>query len=230
MSTNNPNNPFSREGAESLAHTVRQAQRAMEEHPLSAVHINQGSADAMADAYDAEYQASPTMTTPPNAPEADALATIEDAAICLENWGEIHEARDLRAAVAALLTREAALVARNAELERLCDSTYVEQGADAYHHACEVMEAWQKARRAAGKDPGCEGSLCDGLSWLQTRITKTEDERDALAAEVGALRLDAERWQTIRDSRSSITLSLHCTAPSERERFIDALRAEAGQG
>ena len=55
-------------------------------------------------------------------------------------------------------------------------------------------------------------------------------ERDALAAEVGALRLDAERWQTIRDSRSSITLSLHCTAPSERERFIDALRAEAGQG
>jgi len=69
MSTNSPNNPFSREGAESLAHTVRQAQRAMEEHPLSAVHINQGSADAMADAYDAEYQASRTMTTPPNAPD-----------------------------------------------------------------------------------------------------------------------------------------------------------------
>jgi len=56
------------------------------------------------------------MTTPPNAPEVDVLATIEDAAICLENWGEIHEARDLRTAVAALLTREAALVARNAEL------------------------------------------------------------------------------------------------------------------
>ena len=77
MSTNSPNNPFSREGAESLAHTVRQAQRAMEEHPLSAVHINQGSADAMADAYDAEYQASRTMTTPPNAPEVDVLAVLK---------------------------------------------------------------------------------------------------------------------------------------------------------
>ena len=76
MSTNNPNNPFSREGAESLAHTIRQAQRAMEEHPLSGVHINQSSADAMADAYDAEYQASKATTTPSG---ADVLALTTES-------------------------------------------------------------------------------------------------------------------------------------------------------
>ncbi len=74
MSTNSPNNPFSREGAESLVHTVRQAQLAMEEHPLSAVHINQGSADAMADAYDAEYKANKATTTPSS---ADVLAVLK---------------------------------------------------------------------------------------------------------------------------------------------------------
>ncbi len=84
------------------------------------------------------------------------------------------EERSLRAVVAAL--------ARNAELERLCDATYVAQGADAYSHACETLEIWQKARAATGKDPGCEGSLCDGLSWLQSRIAELEAERDAADA------------------------------------------------
>jgi hypothetical protein len=42
--------------------------------------------------------------------------------------------------------------------------------ADAYHHACELLAAWQAKRVAAGLDPGCEGSLCDGLSRLFAMI------------------------------------------------------------
>ena len=175
------------------------------------------------------------MTTPPNAPEVDVLSAMKR---------KMSVESPVYVAVAALLAREAALVARNVELERLCDSTYVEQGADAYHHACEVMEAWQKARCAAGKDPGCEGSLCDGLSWLQTRITKTEAERDALAAEVGALREDAERgrWIISQMKIGAVRTDLplyrapfmivyeECGSIDGIKAAIDVARAEAGHG
>lgn len=60
------------------------------------------------------------------------------------------------------------------ELERLCDATYVAKGADAYHHACAEMERWQEGRKLQDKDPGTEGSLCDGISWLQERIEELE--------------------------------------------------------
>lgn len=87
---------------------------------------------------------------------------------------------DIDPAVAALLARNAEMEAERNELERLCDATYVQQGADAYHHACEVLEAWQEARFVAGKDRGCEGSLCDGLSWLQSRVDQLEAENVAM--------------------------------------------------
>lgn len=61
-----------------------------------------------------------------------------------------------------------------AELERLCDATYVAQGADAYNHACDEMDRFQKERVAAGKEAGCEGSLCDGMAWLYGRIADLE--------------------------------------------------------
>lgn len=117
------------------------------------------------------------MTTTPSG--ADVLAYLD---------GPCPKNQRMRTAVAALIARNAELEAERNELERLCDATYVQQGADAYHHACEVLEAWQEARFVAGKDRGCEGSLCDGLSWLQSQVTKLEDDRDALAAENKALR------------------------------------------
>jgi hypothetical protein len=61
-----------------------------------------------------------------------------------------------------------------AELERLCDATYVAQGADAYNHACDVMERWQAERAAAGKEVGTTGSLCDGIAWLYGRLDELE--------------------------------------------------------
>ncbi len=60
------------------------------------------------------------------------------------------------------------------ELERLCDATYVAQGAHAYNHACSEMERWQAKRESQGKDPGTQGSLCDGMSWLYERIAELE--------------------------------------------------------
>lgn len=60
------------------------------------------------------------------------------------------------------------------ELERLCDATYVTQGADAYNKACSEMERWQAERVSKGKDPGTQGSLCDGMSWLYERIADLE--------------------------------------------------------
>lgn len=74
------------------------------------------------------------------------------------------------------------LRSKNAELERLCDETYVAQGADAYNHACSEMERWQKERLNAGKDAGCEGSLCDGMAWLYGQIEQLEAEVESLRA------------------------------------------------
>lgn len=68
------------------------------------------------------------------------------------------------------------------ELERLCDATYVAQGADAYNHACSEMERWQAERVAAGKDPGTTGSLCDGLDWLYRELKRLEVRAEPLPA------------------------------------------------
>ena len=61
-----------------------------------------------------------------------------------------------------------------AELEHLCDATYVAQGADAYTHACARMEQFQKERAKAGKEIGTEGSLCDGMEWLYGKLGELE--------------------------------------------------------
>ncbi len=79
------------------------------------------------------------------------------------------------------------------ELERLCDATYVAQGADAYNHACDEMERWQHQRRKAGKEVGTTGSLCDGISWLYGYI----DELEAKTAQRRWVGLTAEEIDTI---------------------------------
>lgn len=175
----------------------------------------------------------------PTASRDDVL--VAEAA--LRHWQSL-------AAVAAVIEREAALVARNAELERLCDATYVAKGADAYNHACETMAAWQKARAKAEKDAGCEGSLCDGLSWLQSRVDSLEAERDALAERVKAMDADAERLNWFDENGFTAYraidpidgLSIHCVVVRETMNprrgcvadtirdAIDAARAEARNG
>lgn len=66
-----------------------------------------------------------------------------------------------------------------AELERLCDATYVATGADAYNNACDEMERWQKQRKADGKEVGTTGSLCDGIAWLYLHVSKLEQQLQA---------------------------------------------------
>ena len=72
------------------------------------------------------------------------------------------------------LMQESVACERCLKLERLCDATYVAQGADAYNHACSEMERWQHQRWKAGKEVGTTGSLCDGISWLYGRIDELE--------------------------------------------------------
>lgn len=47
----------------------------------------------------------------------DVLSAIEDSAICLGNWGELHEARDLRRAAYTLIAERDALAAENKALQ-----------------------------------------------------------------------------------------------------------------
>jgi hypothetical protein len=88
----------------------------------------------------------------------------------------------------------------NLELERLCDATYVAQGADAYHHACECLEAYQDVRRTKGKEVGTTGSLCDGMEWVYARLDETE-------ANIEALRADAARYRWLRSTTNYVTNS-----------------------
>lgn len=60
------------------------------------------------------------------------------------------------------------------KLEVLCDQTYVAKGADAYNHATDELEKWQKLRIKQGKDPGTQGSLCDGMAWIQHYVEELE--------------------------------------------------------
>ncbi len=115
------------------------------------------------------------MTTPPNAPEVGVLAVFDDCIAKIE-----YHYRDTRAGaemaqarivVAALLTREAALVAEAAGLrEDIADRKRVIE--------CKNIDIRER-------DASLHG-------WAE-RAKKAEADRDALAAEVGALRLDAER-------------------------------------
>ena len=51
----------------------------------------------------------------------DVLSAIEDSAICLENWGELHEARDLRRAAYTLIADRDALAAEKLAVREVTD-------------------------------------------------------------------------------------------------------------
>jgi hypothetical protein len=101
---------------------------------------------------------------------ADAYAN-DYAASCMGGSTGDENRKALRTALEAALKHKDEKIA---ELERLCDSTYVAQGADAYNLACDEMERWQEARAAAGKEVGTTGSLCDGMAWLYGRLDALE--------------------------------------------------------
>lgn len=84
------------------------------------------------------------------------------------------------------------LTANAHELERLCDTTYVAQGADAYNHACDLIEQLQAERIGKGRDPGTEGSLCDGLTWAYGELLESEDECETLSTALAASRAEVE--------------------------------------
>lgn len=102
---------------------------------------------------------------------------MEDYRMAAE--AEAQHANELRAELSRLH-------AKDLELEKLCDETYVAQGADAYDHACSMLEDLQAKRRALGLDPGCVGSLCDGLAWIHDEALRLQAESEALRDSVAA--------------------------------------------
>lgn len=150
------------------------------------------------------------MTTPPSAPEVDVLAVLNLHCDCDSSEIAAGHYRagllcEKSAAVAALLTREAALVA---ERDALKD--------DRDQLNSDYLTAINAANVIAGK-------------------------RDALAAEVGALRLDALRWREVSDKAwfvdaASYVYGLRTGSfgptcdMDEVVSAIDAARAEAEHG
>lgn len=125
-------------------------------------------------------------------------------------WAELERAKALQArtAVAALIEREAALVTRNAELER---KTAVQMGVgDGSGQLC-VYGDYESIKAAQAFVIRCfeQGK----------RIAELEAERDALAAEVKALRGDAERW---RHARSILTVDQIENAQSDYDAWVSA--------
>ena len=93
----------------------------------------------------------------------ESLPMLKIAASLGDETGQIsfHSSHllDLIEGYAAARQEIESLKAKNLELERVCDATYVTQGADAYNHACSMMEQYQAERKAARKEVGTESSL-----------------------------------------------------------------------
>lgn len=86
------------------------------------------------------------------------------------------------AAYEVLQKENAALKQSNLELERLCDRTYVQQGADAYNHCCEVFESWRvKRQKLDFPTHDWSDGLYNSLNWLQDTIEELEAENEAQA-------------------------------------------------
>jgi hypothetical protein len=66
-------------------------------------------------------------------------------------------------------------MARCAEISTLkLENANLAGTADAYNHACEMLEGFQERRIAANKEPGCIGSLCGAMEWLYDRVERLE--------------------------------------------------------
>lgn len=78
-------------------------------------------------------------------------------------------------AVCELQAKIDSLQEANRELERLCDRTYVQFGADAYNHCCEVFETWRRKRQKSTLPThDWESGLYDSLNWLQDTVEELE--------------------------------------------------------
>ena len=135
---------------------------------------------------------------------------LSDSLCRMDTFTEYQRGEILKAA--AELTRlapmEAELQQARAkidELEHLCDTTYVASGADAYNHACDEMERWQKDRAEAGKEIGTEGSLCDGIAWLYKHVAGVESELQQAREERTALLVNE---QNLREELAALRASL----------------------
>lgn len=104
------------------------------------------------------------------------------------------EASELRAAYEALQKENTALKESNLELERLCDRTYVKQGADAYNHCCEVFEAWRVKRQKLDLPThDWADGLYNSLNWLQDTVEELETESAAQAKRIAELESEAAK-------------------------------------
>ena len=92
------------------------------------------------------------------------------------------------AAYEALQKENAELKESNLELERLCDRTYVQQGADAYNHCCEVFESWRvKRKKLHLPTHDWADGLYNSLSWMQYTVEELEIKSAAQAKRIAEL-------------------------------------------
>jgi hypothetical protein len=56
----------------------------------------------------------------------------------------------------------------------VCEEHGDDDEADAYRHACEIMEQFQAERAKRGVEIGTQGSLCDGIAWLYQKLEELE--------------------------------------------------------
>jgi hypothetical protein len=117
-------------------------------------------------------------------------------------------------------------VERN-ELERLCDETYVAQGADAYNYACEIMETWQEERFKAGKEIGTQGSLCDGICWLyqyvddlEAELAKSNERLAELEGKLLATETLVTFWRERSDKHAEELAAAHSGVPEARRQAL----------
>lgn len=60
----------------------------------------------------------------------------------------------------------------------------------------------------------------------QELVARLLAERYQLAAEVEALRVDAERWRAMRTADGGVTLRIHNSRGDQRDSIIDSARKE----
>jgi hypothetical protein len=132
---------------------------------------------------------------------ANAYATC-----CWSDGANDMEHPNTDKARAALIQGIEALQAENADLE-----TRWAEWKDSLNSVMEQrnalqaeVERFQEQRREAGKEVGTERSLCDGMAWLYKHVSKVEAERDALRAELDALKAQEPERNYLQDIAACI--------------------------
>lgn len=172
------------------------------------------------------------MTTPPNAPDVLPLPKWHEELVGMmpgkglyEHQQEWVKYEDASAAVTALLTREAALVARNADLEQgLASACHAGRGLSSicteYRKQLEAMTAERDALAAE------VGALTSARDAYRTMLWQAEEDVNALREHLADLRQSAtEMCDATGGDRCRCRDNLRNTLAS-----TSAARAEAGHG